>query len=165
VEIVREPAEQRGFAVHPRRWVVERTLAWLTAHRLLARDYERHPEVAEHMIRWAGIGGMLNRLARGAPATRQRGTRLTHPASTENDLRNRPATDRRCAPRRRVLHTSSALSALMLELRWMRTGGDQNTIPDTQGAEYLACPPRPGQDLVRPSDSPASWALAVYVAR
>ena len=32
VEIVRKPAEQRGFAVHPRRWVVERTLAWLTAH-------------------------------------------------------------------------------------------------------------------------------------
>jgi hypothetical protein len=30
VEIVRKPAEQVGFAVHPRRWVVERTLAWLT---------------------------------------------------------------------------------------------------------------------------------------
>jgi transposase len=71
VEIVRKPAEQRGFAVHPRRWVVERTLSWLTAHRRLARDYERDPEVSEHMIRWAAIGGMLNRLARGGPAIRQ----------------------------------------------------------------------------------------------
>jgi transposase len=70
VEIVRKPAEQRGFAVHPRRWVVERTLSWLTAHRRLARDYERDPEVSEHMIRWAAIGGMLNRLARGGPAIR-----------------------------------------------------------------------------------------------
>ncbi len=41
VEIVRKPAEQRGFVVHPKRWVVERSLAWLTAHRRLARDYER----------------------------------------------------------------------------------------------------------------------------
>jgi transposase len=71
VEIVRKPAEQRGFAVHPRRWVVERTLSWLTAHRRLARDYERDPEVSEHMIRWAAIGGMLNRLACGGPAIRQ----------------------------------------------------------------------------------------------
>ena len=71
VEIVRKPAEQRGFAVHPRRWVVERTLSWLTAHRRLARDYERDPEVSEHMIRWAAIGGMLNRLSRGGPAIRQ----------------------------------------------------------------------------------------------
>lgn len=71
VEIVRKPAEQRGFVVHPRRWVVERTLSWLTAHRRLARDYERDPTVAEHMIRWAAIGGMLNRLTRGGPAIRQ----------------------------------------------------------------------------------------------
>ncbi|MEV1296021.1 transposase [Pseudonocardia sp. NPDC049635] len=33
VEVVRKPPEQRGFAVLPRRWVVERSLAWLTAHR------------------------------------------------------------------------------------------------------------------------------------
>ncbi|MFI6244543.1 transposase [Micromonospora sp. NPDC050795] len=40
VEIVHKPTDQRGFVVHPRRWVVERTLAWITAHRRLARDYE-----------------------------------------------------------------------------------------------------------------------------
>jgi transposase len=71
LDIVRKPAEQRGFAVHPRRWVVERTLSWLTAHRRLARDYERDPAVSEHMIRWAAIGGMLTRLTRGVPAVRQ----------------------------------------------------------------------------------------------
>ena len=38
LQIVRKPADQRGFAVIPRRWAVERTFAWLTAHRRLARD-------------------------------------------------------------------------------------------------------------------------------
>jgi transposase len=51
VHIVRKPAGQIGFAVIPRRWAVERTLAWLTAHRRLARDYERHPGTSEAMIR------------------------------------------------------------------------------------------------------------------
>ncbi len=51
IDIVRKPADQRGFEVHPKRWVVERTLAWLTAHRRLARDYERDPEVSEELIR------------------------------------------------------------------------------------------------------------------
>ena len=42
ISIVGKPADQRGFAVIPRRWAVERTLAWPTAHRRPARDYERH---------------------------------------------------------------------------------------------------------------------------
>ncbi|MET8254249.1 IS5 family transposase [Micromonospora sp. NPDC005197] len=71
LEIVRKPTDQRGFAVHPRRWVVERTLAWLTAYRRLARDYERHPEVSEAIIRWAAIAGMTRRITRGRPARRQ----------------------------------------------------------------------------------------------
>lgn len=70
LEIVRKPADQKGFAVLPRRWVVERTLAWLTAHRRLARDYERHPATSEAMIRWAAIGLMTRRIARGGPAVR-----------------------------------------------------------------------------------------------
>ncbi|KXK59694.1 transposase [Micromonospora rosaria] len=71
LEIVRKPAAQRGFAVHPRRWVVERTLAWLTANRRLARDYERHPTVSAALIRWAAITGMTRRITRGRPAHRQ----------------------------------------------------------------------------------------------
>jgi transposase len=68
VHIVGKPAGQRGFQVHPRRWVVERTLGWLLAHRRLARDYERRPEISEAMIRWAAIGLLVRRLARGQPA-------------------------------------------------------------------------------------------------
>ncbi|GAA4973215.1 IS5 family transposase [Actinoplanes utahensis] len=71
VEIVRKPADQRGFVVHPKRWVVERSLAWLTAHRRLARDYERDPAVSEALIRWAAINTMIRRIDRGRPATRQ----------------------------------------------------------------------------------------------
>jgi transposase len=70
VHIVRKPEGRKGFAVLPRRWVVERTLAWITAHRRLARDYERLPAHAEAMIRWAAINTMTRRLARGRPGTR-----------------------------------------------------------------------------------------------
>ena len=79
VEIVRKPADQRGFAAQPRRWVVERTLAWLTANRRLARDYERQPQVAEALIRWAAIAGMARRITRGQPARRQPRRTFTWP--------------------------------------------------------------------------------------
>jgi transposase len=71
VHIVRKPTGQRGFAVIPRRWAVERTLSWLTAHRRLARDYERDPANSEAMIRWAAINTITRRIARGGPAIRQ----------------------------------------------------------------------------------------------
>jgi transposase len=70
ISIVRKPADQKGFVLLPRRWAVERTLAWITAHRRLARDYERDPATSEAMIRWAAIGLMTRRLARGGPAIR-----------------------------------------------------------------------------------------------
>jgi len=69
LEIVRKPDGQRGFAVLPRRWVVERTLSWLTAHRRRARDYQRLPEHSEARVKWAMIGLMTRRLA---PAPRRR---------------------------------------------------------------------------------------------
>src|SRR5689334_341200 len=71
IHIVRKPAGQQGFAVIPRRWAVERSFAWLTAHRRLARDYDRHPAVSEAMIRWAAINTITRRIARGGPAIRQ----------------------------------------------------------------------------------------------
>ncbi|PZG15285.1 IS5 family transposase ISFal3B, partial [Spongiactinospora gelatinilytica] len=71
LEIVRKPADKPGFNVIARRWVVERTLAWLTACRRLARDYERDPAVSEALIRWAAIAGMARRLTRSGPARRQ----------------------------------------------------------------------------------------------
>jgi transposase len=63
LEIVARPAGQQGFAVLPRRWVVERTFAWLGRSRRLARDYERKPEHAEAMIKVAMIRLMAARLA------------------------------------------------------------------------------------------------------
>jgi len=39
VTIVSAPPEQKGFAVQPRRWVVERTFAWLGRYRRLAKDF------------------------------------------------------------------------------------------------------------------------------
>jgi transposase len=70
VRIVAKPAGQRGFQVHPKRWVVERTLGWLLGCRRLARDYERRPQISEAMIRWAAIGLLVRRLTRGQPAQR-----------------------------------------------------------------------------------------------
>ncbi|MGW8488208.1 transposase, partial [Streptomyces sp. NPDC055886] len=68
--IVRKDPDQRGFQVQPKRWAVERTFSWLTAHRRLARDYEASPARSETMIRWAMIGIMVRRLTRTGPATR-----------------------------------------------------------------------------------------------
>lgn len=70
VDVVRALDGQRGFAALPRRWAVERTFSWITAHRRLARDYERRTAHSEAMIYWAMIGTMARRLARGRPATR-----------------------------------------------------------------------------------------------
>jgi putative transposase len=56
----------RGFRVLPRRWVVERTFAWLSQVRRLSKDYERLPEMAEAMIYGAMSRLMLRRLARAA---------------------------------------------------------------------------------------------------
>jgi transposase len=44
VEIVRRSEWVKGFVVLPRRWVVERSLAWWMRHRRLVRCYERKPE-------------------------------------------------------------------------------------------------------------------------
>jgi transposase len=64
VEIVRRPGELHTFQVLPRRWVVERTLAWITSYRRCARDYERLPAHHEAAVYWAMITVMTRRLAR-----------------------------------------------------------------------------------------------------
>jgi len=63
LEIVEKPEGQIGFQVLPKRWVVERTFAWLVRQRRLARDYERLPETSEAFIYVAMIRLMLRRLA------------------------------------------------------------------------------------------------------
>jgi putative transposase len=54
----------RGFQVLPRRWVVERTIAWIDQNRRMSKDYERLPESAEAFIYVALSRLMLRRLAR-----------------------------------------------------------------------------------------------------
>jgi transposase len=64
--IVRKPAGLKTFEVLPRRWVVERTFAWLMRCRRLCRDYERRMDTSEAFIKWAMVGLMVRRLARSS---------------------------------------------------------------------------------------------------
>jgi len=63
LEIVKRPDGQKGFVVLPKRWIVERTFAWLGKCRRLSKDYEFQPESSRAMIQWAMVRHMLRRLA------------------------------------------------------------------------------------------------------
>jgi putative transposase len=65
LEIVQRSADTVGFAVLPKRWIVERTLAWLGRYRRLSKDYETLPESSETMIYLAMINLMIHRLVWG----------------------------------------------------------------------------------------------------
>jgi putative transposase len=61
--VVSKVSGQKGFVVQPRRWVVERTFAWLTDCRRLCTDYEVCTETSEAFIYLAMIRLLLKRLA------------------------------------------------------------------------------------------------------
>ena len=63
LEVIKLPQAKRGFVLLPRRWVVERSFAWMTRFRRLARDYERLPEtlVGLHLLAFTVL--MLHRFA------------------------------------------------------------------------------------------------------
>ena len=63
LEIVKRPRDSHHFQVLPRRWVVERTFAWLSRCRRLSKDYEALSETTEAWIHIAMIRLMLRRLA------------------------------------------------------------------------------------------------------
>ncbi len=68
VEIVQRPRETRGFTVLYRRWVVERTFAWMSRCRRLAKDFER---TLESSLAWAQLAAcrfLMRRVARGQAA-------------------------------------------------------------------------------------------------
>ena len=67
LEVVARPPGTKEFAVLPRRWVVERSFAWIGRYRRLSKDYEALTTMSEAMI-WAAVGAtMLRRLTkRGA---------------------------------------------------------------------------------------------------
>jgi transposase len=63
IEVIRRSDKQAGFEVLPRRWVVERSLGWMTRWRRLVRDYETRIDVSEAMILVAMGGNLLRRNA------------------------------------------------------------------------------------------------------
>lgn len=64
IKPVSRPKDASGFVVLPRRWVVERSLAWMMHARRHARDYERLIQHSEALITWAAITLMTRCLAR-----------------------------------------------------------------------------------------------------
>lgn len=64
VEVVKRTDDVKGFAVLPRRWVVERTFAWISKFRRCVRDYETLPAHHEAMVHISMIMTMSRRLAR-----------------------------------------------------------------------------------------------------
>lgn len=64
VKTVSRPKDATGFVVLPRRWVVVRSLSWITQARRHARDYERLVQHSEALITWAAITLMTRRITR-----------------------------------------------------------------------------------------------------
>ena len=62
IEIVKRAKDQKGFEVLPRRWVVERTIAWINRCRRLAKDFENLNRTALAFIRLASIRLILRSL-------------------------------------------------------------------------------------------------------
>ncbi len=60
--VVEKPTDQKGFAVQPRRWVVERSIAWVNRSRRLGKDYEQRAESTETWCYLSSIHLLLNRL-------------------------------------------------------------------------------------------------------
>jgi len=66
VEIVRKNPDQVGFAINPRRWVVERFFAWIGRNRRLAKDFEATIDSARAFLYAASIMLLVRRIARAS---------------------------------------------------------------------------------------------------
>jgi putative transposase len=62
IEIVTRSDQVKGFVVLPKRWIVERTLAWLNRNRRLAKDFENRLRYAMAFVRLASIRLMVRKL-------------------------------------------------------------------------------------------------------
>jgi hypothetical protein len=62
LNIIEKPPGQTGFAVIPKRWVVERSMAWARRHRLARNADNRTPETSEAFLYLGSIAMLLNRL-------------------------------------------------------------------------------------------------------
>jgi putative transposase len=65
LEVVKKK-KKTGFHILPRRWVVERTFAWLSRYRRLSKDYEKEPLSSEAMVYIVSIRLMLRRWCKPA---------------------------------------------------------------------------------------------------
>jgi transposase len=68
LEIVKR-SDLHRFVVLPKRWIVERTFAWISRNRRLARDYERYDTTVAAFVRLAMIRIMLKRLTKPSPCS------------------------------------------------------------------------------------------------
>jgi transposase len=87
LEIVRR-CDQHRLVVLPKRWIVERTLAWISRCRRLARDYERHARKAAVFIRLAMIRLMLQRLAYATHSEQELPARALSPSCLWSETAN-----------------------------------------------------------------------------
>lgn len=62
LKVVNRPPGAEGWVKLPKRWVVERTFAWLGRYRRLNKDFERLPQASESMVLVSAIHQMLRRL-------------------------------------------------------------------------------------------------------
>ncbi|MEX2185743.1 MAG: IS5 family transposase, partial [Pirellulales bacterium] len=69
LEIVSRPPGVHGFTLLPRRWVVERTLAWIGRWRRHSKDYERRTDSSEAMVKITGIAIALRKLQPASNST------------------------------------------------------------------------------------------------
>ena len=63
IELEITKRSEQCFVVIPRRWVVERTIAWINRYRRLSKDYEYRTTTSEAMIYMTGIRLMLRRMS------------------------------------------------------------------------------------------------------
>ncbi len=70
VRVVSRPEDKQGWVKLPKRWVVERTLAWLGRYRRLSKDYKKLTETSAAMVQLSAVRQMLRRLRRKQRQTR-----------------------------------------------------------------------------------------------
>jgi transposase len=84
LEIVRR-CDRHRLVVLPKRWIIERTLGWISRNRRLARDFERHIRIAAAFVRAARIRLMLRRLV-ARPSAEIRPSRMGSEGGTQISL-------------------------------------------------------------------------------
>jgi len=83
IEVVKRPLGAKGFVLLHRRWVVERTFAWLGRYRRNSRDYERRTGSSEAVIKVSAIHHMLRRLR---PDTTRRDNPFNYPRKVQESV-------------------------------------------------------------------------------